>query len=185
MITRMILGRLVAYWRWTTGGSRSRLLVGIGGPALVVGVIILAAAGGGGDESSNETSDEPARTSVDLSMDAVFDGDRLRISGQTDLPDGAELVYEVTHVEGIVIVASGTIPVAAGGYEAVENASPWPTGTFRVYLSFQPVEGVPALGDQAPEVIERYGDFGANLTGSNVVDIGSGKGIELEETLVR
>ncbi len=107
----------------------------------------------------------------------------LRVSGTTDLPDGAVLSYRVTHAltDEIApaewpaknLITDGTAIVQAGQYWADLNTTYWPAGTVRIRVEF-PV--VPQPGS----VQSVYGEFGERLEGDNVSSLGSSKVLTAE-----
>jgi hypothetical protein len=119
------------------------------------------------------------------------------IEGTTDLPDGALIAYEVTHdafgtsddLQDSTwdLFADGSVPVQGGRYSVNVPVAGWPSGRVTVWVAFQTVlgatiDGQPADGQPA-DVIERYGNMGENLTGSNVSESGDSKRVELEQTI--
>lgn len=126
----------------------------------------------------------PAGTeTVALTVDHRTQRGTLFIEGATDLPDGAELTYTVTHEAANTIpigewpaanlLDSGRTVVHDGQYWARITTAGWPSGHVRVLLQFP-------LPPQPPDVVARYGEFGEKLTGDNVVTEGPIKAVEVE-----
>lgn len=107
----------------------------------------------------------------------------LWVEGETDLPDGAYVNYRVTHdlarttpVENwpaANLIESGRAVVQDGQYWARVNTLNWPSGPVRILVQFP-------LPPQPPAVVERYGEFGEQLTGANVTVLNGMKAIEVE-----
>jgi hypothetical protein len=161
-----------------------RVIHGIGAILLVTLVTAGAAACSGGDSQT-----------VDLTMDARIEGDSIVAEGTTDLPDGAVIVYEVTHedfgtkddLEDPVwsLFADGSAPVDGGRYSLSAPVADWPAGDVTVWVAFQAVLGdeVDPASGQPASVMERYGEMGANLTGPNVTESAGNKRVEIEATV--
>jgi hypothetical protein len=113
---------------------------------------------------------------------------QLLIRGTTDLPDDTWISYEVKHEnyekidfnllktdrqrflrEVDTAFAEGDAPVAAGRYSAVIDISNWKPGSVEIWVAFQTVIG---KKKQPPAVVERYGQMGEYLQGSNVTKAG-------------
>ena len=109
----------------------------------------------------------------------------LRIEGTTDLPDGAVVTYQVTHAAASELAPSewpaqnliddGTAVVHAGEYWARLNTTYWPEGTVDVIVQFP-------VAPQPEPIRLQYGDFGEQLTGTNVMTLGASKVVTVEHT---
>ena len=106
----------------------------------------------------------------------------LWIEGETDLPDGAEVSYRVTHSVARTapsedwpapnLIESGRSSVQEGHYWSRINTFNWPTGEVEVIVQFPAPE-------QPSDVARRFGEFGEHLTGENVTDLGGIKAVEV------
>lgn len=165
-------------------GGPGRVNHGIG--AILLGTLVTAgAAGCGGGDSQT----------VDLTMDARIEGASIVAEGTTDLPDGAVIVYEVTHedfgtkddLEDPVwsLFADGSVPVDGGRYSLSVPVADWPAGDVTVWVAFQAVlsDDVDPGDGQPAAVMERYGEMGARLTGPNVTESAGNKRVEIEATV--
>ncbi|MGJ9460326.1 hypothetical protein [Oceanobacillus sp. CF4.6] len=117
---------------------------------------------------------------VDLTMETEAIESTLTVSGETNLPNGTLLTYEVSHLDDFEKYSTGEIEVIDGDYHTEIDISDWPEGDINVWLAFQTILGTTV--EQPKEVIEKYGEMGENLEGDNVTD-GDMKRIELEETV--
>jgi hypothetical protein len=121
-----------------------------------------------------------------ITIDHRLQRGTLWIEGMTDLPTGAELTYTVRHEMANAapvdqwpatnLVESGRAVVQTGEFWGRVSTNNWPAGQVTVLIQFP-------LPPQPGEVIARYGEFGENLTGDNVVDVRGIKAIEVEHTL--
>jgi len=114
---------------------------------------------------------------VQLTLEAEVLGDTLLVHGTTNLPDGSLLSYEIHQVEDPQLRwhAEGHAQVAFGAFSERIDIGDWPGGDVEVFLSFPS-----ALGgvEQPEEAVERFGERGERLTGSNVVEYDDGNRIE-------
>ena len=108
---------------------------------------------------------------------------QLRIEGETDLPDGAVVTWQVTH--GLAnelprgewpaqnLLSDGTAVVQDGVYWTRLNTTYWTPGRVEVRVQFP-------VAPQPDAVRLRYGDFGENLTGDNVSALGGSRIVTAE-----
>ncbi len=125
-----------------------------------------------GTPSPAPAGDAPAgpTSTVALIVTATLDGDTLEISGDTDLPDGALVTYEVHHetflpVANITMTRAGTAVVHERRFLATAELTGWSAGTVVVSTAFSP--RLPE-GQQPDAVIARFGASGERLGGENV-----------------
>lgn len=147
---------------------------------LIAIIIIAIAASGGGDE---EVATEEENNEVELSLDTEFEGDTLRISGSTNLPDDTLIAFEVTHDDEFELFEEGHIAVENGKYQTELDLSDWPSGEIRVWVAFQTILGTSV--HQPDFVIEQFGEMGENIEGENVTEAGGMKRVELESTVTK
>lgn len=146
---------------------------------LALAALLVAAGCGGGDDGQT----------VDLTMDSRVEGGSIVVDGTTDLPDGALVDYEITHEAfGTIddlddptwdLFADGSVPVTAGTYTITTPVPDWPPGDVTVWVAFQ----VTLASDQPAGVVERYGEMGKKLGGSNVTESAGLRRVELEQTV--
>lgn len=122
----------------------------------------------------------PPTAPVSLTLDPVMTNRRLTITGTTNLPDGAILMYEARHENWRlagepVWLRAGQTAVKDGTYADRLNVSRWPEGTIEVWVAFQ---AVLLEGTQPPDVTARYGPMGEGLTGDDVTRDGPMRRIE-------
>ncbi|HUM44336.1 MAG TPA: hypothetical protein PKI14_15435 [Fervidobacterium sp.] len=138
--------------------------------AVLIFLVIAFALGGG--EGDGET--------VELNLEPKMEGERLTIIGNTNLPDGAMLAYEISHVDAPFVEGffkDGSVTVKNGQYEAEFDLTGWPKGKISVWVSFQTIL---AHGEQPEHVIEKYGEMGEYIEGENV-DLGALKRVAIEK----
>lgn len=139
----------------------------------LTGLCALSACGG----SSGET--------VDLSLSPRVEGHAIVVEGETDLPDGAMILYEVEHgayattEDTMDLFVPGLVPVSDGRYSVTVPAETWPAGRVTVWVAFQ----AHRAGDQPPGVEDRYGLKGKHLTGSNVSEVGALRRVAIERAV--
>lgn len=134
-------------------------------------------------KSSSSESEKPA--TVALTLDTTVDGSRLTIEGNTDLPDGSVISYEIQHEQFATrtdlpsekLFADGEATVASGYYSSDIDLTGWPAGKVDVRVVFQTVLGT--TKQQPPEIISRFGKLGERLEGPNVTRKGSLKRVEV------
>jgi hypothetical protein len=111
------------------------------------------------------------------------------IDGQTDLPDGSvisyeliqELQYRQLHPDrsappptiapgqsGTPQIVTGSMKVADGRFEGIVSLADWPPGTVHVSVFFDPDP------EQPPEVRAKFGANNEHLGGSNVAEDSDG-----------
>lgn len=128
--------------------------------AVLIFLVIAFALGGG--EEDGET--------IELNLEPKMEGERLTIIGNTNLPAGALLAYEISHVDAPFVEGffkDGLVAVKNGQYEAEFDLTGWPKGKISVWVSFSPVFG---YKEQPEHVIEKYGEMGEYIEGENVDD---------------
>jgi len=123
-------------------------------------------------------------TSISLQVDAKREGDSVVISGTTNLPDGAYLVYAVRSiyagplpaepygVEGTMLVSSGKFEITVAEVPDVKQQQ----RKLEVWVAFQTI--IPRGKQQPDEIIDRFGEFGEKLIGPNVTETGNLKRVE-------
>ncbi len=143
-----------------------RTLVG----AVLAAFLVIAAAGCG-----------PSGATVNLTLSASAEGRTVTIAGETDLPDGTWLCYELRSPGDVTLFSDGLIQVQGGRYERQVVLEDWPPGRVEVWLAFQTILGSMTEGSlkQPPEIIEKFGELGENLVGDNVTKAGEMKRVEL------
>ncbi len=107
----------------------------------------------------------------------------LRIDGETDLPDGAVVTWQVTHAAANELprgewpaqnlIADGSAVVQDGVYWTRLNTTYWPPGRVEVVAQFP-------VAPQPDAVRLRYGAFGERLTGDNVSVLGGSRVVTAE-----
>lgn len=120
---------------------------------------------------------EQAGERVDLTLDADISADQLSIRGATDLPDGTLLSYEAQQVDDPQLRwhAEGHAEVRGGRFEETVSVADWEFGDVEVYVSFPSSLG----GVQQPAgVVERFGERGERLTGTNVTAYDDGNRVD-------
>jgi len=123
---------------------------------------------------------------VALTVEPVARWRELRLEGTTDLPDGAVVTYHVTHAVATELppdewpagnlMTDGTAVVQEGRFWAALNTTYWPAGAVQVRVQFP-------VAPQPETVRTRYGDFGEQLTGDNVVALGGSNVVTAEQTI--
>ena len=108
---------------------------------------------------------------------------QLRIEGETDLPDGAVVTWQVTHAlanelprsewPAQNLLSDGEAVVQDGVYWTRLNTIYWTPGRVDVRVQFP-------VAPQPDPVRLRYGDFGEHLTGENVTSLGSSRVVTAE-----
>ncbi len=98
-------------------------------------------------------------------------GSTLNVSGDTDLPDGSRIQYQIwpgdlQTSEAVVLgsLVNGELVVQKGQFAKSVDVRSWPPGAIHVWVAFDPVP------DQPQAVIDRFGSDGHLLTGPDVVD---------------
>ena len=137
-------------------------------------------------DSNLPTSVETRNTPVNLQVSHRSEWRVLWIEGKTDLPDGAQINYRLTHEiaqtspsedwPAANLIESGRVTVREGQYWTRVNTLNWPRGEVEVILQFP-------LPPQPEEVVLRYGEFGEYLTGQHVIDLGGMQAVEVEYRL--
>ena len=107
----------------------------------------------------------------------------LRIEGETDLPDGAVVTWQVTHAlanelprgewPAQNLLSDGTAVVQDGVYWTRLNTTYWTPGRVDVRVQFP-------VAPQPDPVRLRYGEFGEHLTGENVTSLGGSRVVTAE-----
>jgi hypothetical protein len=145
--------------------------------APTLGVRELGTAAGGLSPSATPFEGE----SIVLTLSTEIQGDVLNISGRTNLPNRAILLYKVGQVSAAPMSIDGTLAVLDGGYATQVDISGLPPGTIEVWVGFQTL----LIGNerQPEEVIERYGEAGENLHGENVIEVDGSKRVEVRQTV--
>ena len=108
---------------------------------------------------------------------------QLWIEGETDLPDGSVVTWQLTHALGTELprgewpaqnlIADGTAVVQDGAYWTRLNTTYWPPGRVDVRVQFP-------VAPQPEPVRLRYGEFGERLTGGNVTVLGGSQVVTAE-----
>ena len=107
---------------------------------------------------------------VTISVQAIIEKERLRISGRARVPDGAWILYAVYRPAAPQRRTTGYSQIDDGRFSAKIDISDWPPGEIAVDTHFQLL-----MPDrvQPDEVIERFGPNGERMTGDSVVEGGS------------
>jgi hypothetical protein len=150
----------------------------------VVAVLLVACGGGVSEEPIGDTLAPPPGQTVQLTLSHRLDGATLWLEGDTDLPDGANVSYQVTHEyaateqapEGMLLMESSHVAVSGGRYSTSLSLEGWPAGDVRLFVAFP-------LPPQPEFIVERFGGTGENLAGDNVTAIGTFKSVEVVETI--
>ena len=113
--------------------------------------------------------DLPFQTvSARIQVTSTMDGLLTRVSGTTDLPDGAVISYYWWHEIDTVdmdSVPGGQVTVANGRFAFASDLSAWPAGTATAYITF----GVDSEENIQPkQVVDRFGSQGEHLGGPQV-----------------
>lgn len=130
------------------------------------------------------TTTEAPSTAVQVSIGATVRAGEIRATGTATVPDGAVIVWEAQHAEALTNATLCPVPtdgvdrclmtgdaVAHSGAFSFDVAG-MPSGPVEVWAAFQTLLGT---GEAQPdEVIDLYGEMGEDITGSQVVDAGSG-----------
>ena len=151
--------------------------------AVRAGVLFLALALGSCVQPGTGNTTVPSgMETVALAVDHRSEWRVLWIEGETDLPNGAEVSYRVTHNVARSapaeewpaqnMIESGRSSVKDGQYWSRINTLNWPAGEVKIVVQFP-------LPPQPSEVTSRYGEFGEHLTGDNVTDFGGIKTVEV------
>lgn len=154
--------------------------------ALVIFVALaLMAASGCGDIPSppSTPAPEPDTTTVPagpppvrLTLQVTRSGDTVRLTGRTNLPNGAVIVYEVQQVSGAWISDDGHATVKAGRFNGTVKATP--SGKLEAWAAFMLVPGVVK---QPASVRELYGDNGDLIP--NGTEAGGMRRVEVTATV--
>jgi hypothetical protein len=126
---------------------------------------------------------------VALTITPSVSGRTLVIDGQTDLPDGALISYELLHdlryrelypdetgpppsfaadEHATPQILSGSMKVADGRFNGTASLADWPPGTVHVSVYFDPDP------EQPSDVRAKYGGNNEHLGGTNVVQDSDG-----------
>lgn len=116
---------------------------------------------------------------------SVIDGPRVQVSGTTDLPDGAVLIYQLQHERWMnqpptaqpQWIVEGSMSVSGGRFSATEDVMGWPSGRVEAWVGFQSGDS-----EQPAAVAERYGREGERLVGPNVKRAGAIQRVEASTT---
>jgi hypothetical protein len=159
------------------------------------------------DSNENVIQETTKKTDIFLTMNTDIENQVLKMSGSTNLPDGAILVYEIKHndvndpnfltkqakklsegmhdellAESDKRFTEGHIEVRDGLWDVNVDVSNWIRGTVEVWVAFQTIIGTKTK--QPDEIIEVYGQWGENLTGSQVTQSGENlKRVEVIEEI--
>jgi len=139
------------------------------------------------DNEANEVEEvdetEDILTVVELTLDAEINEDMVVFYGETNLPDGAIITYEVFHEEDVNQFEAGNVKVEKGRYDEEVLVTDWTEGEITVWVSFQTV--LDTSTSQPDEVIEIFGEMGENIDGDHVIEIETMKLVELEHSLFK
>jgi len=193
---------LFLMWRFQRWEVWIKTVITVVGSLLAILIIVGAVVGGDDDDGEEQvaaqptddgapTSDDGAPTSVEdvgaysvleFTEVSVVDGDKVLISGTTDLPDGATLIvgFDVAGrsdsdvyigVDQKTTVTNGEFSVTL----SVPQRDEFITGPYEISVSFTP-------RGQSDDVIRLVGEDGENLTGSLVDDAFGFRTMRLVET---
>ena len=161
-----------------------------GGMRLTAKVIVVLGLCAGGcspaENSRSSSTDLPTgNETVVLEVEHRTRWRELRLEGTTNLPDGAVVTYILTHAlanelppgewPAQNLIANGTAAVETGKYWAQFNTTYWPPGKVDIQVQFP-------VAPQPDTVRERYGEFGEQLLGSNVISLGASNVVSTEHS---
>ena len=140
-------------------------------------------AGAGVDDAGAAAAGSSGTETVLLAVGHETRWRDLRIEGETDLPDGAVVTWQVTHAlanqlprgewPAQNLIADGTAVVQDGVYWTRLNTTYWAPGRVDVLVRFP-------VAPQPDPVRLRYGEFGEHLTGENVTSLGGSRVVTVE-----
>lgn len=172
------------------GGDTGSSLAGASTASAVIGALAAGALWlGCAPAPAGEGAEDPAgggnggTETVRLAVDHQTSWRELLIEGETDLPDGAVVNLQITHAAANELprrewpaqnlIADGSAVVQDGAYWTRLNTTYWPPGRVDVVVQFP-------VAPQPDTVRLRYGEFGENLTGDNVSDLGGSRVVTAE-----
>lgn len=106
---------------------------------------------------------------VELDFEPVIEGTVLKLSGTTNLPDGAIIVWDISpgpNYQGqfeFDMVKEGTAKVENGKWQASISLENMPKGEIEIWVGFQTI--MRESEKQPPQIIEMYGEMGERITG--------------------
>ena len=113
-------------------------------------------------------ADTPGRA-VTISGQSVIEGDEISITGQTNLPDGAWLIFAVYSVAHPQTRWTDYMRIKDGHFSARVGIKDWPSGDIETDIHFEtmlPEREQPAI------VMQKYGAKGERMKGDVVVQEG-------------
>lgn len=102
-------------------------------------------------------------------LKVVNEGKSLLVSGETNLPDGVNLIYDLSPEDEKydVDIYEGNIPVEGKKFSIKLDISQFKEGIkLNVWVAFAPLR---YRDDQLEETYERYGEYGSKITSKRIV----------------
>lgn len=117
----------------------------------------------------------PAPPPVELTVEPSINDHTLVLSGTTNLPNGALIMWEVSPKEykeqfNFDMVQNGIATVTNGKWQASVPSHAFPKGRLEIWVGFQTVLG--EKEEQPPEIIALYGQAGEKIKGPLAVKAG-------------
>src|SRR5690625_980837 len=137
------------------------------------------------EEVNEETNEEHENisTEVELTLDAELSEDDIIFNGETNLPDGAMIAYEVWREEDYTQFEEGAVEIKDGRYEKSVSITEWRDGEIIIWLSIQTVLGTSTI--KPDEILEVFGEMGENIKGDNVSESDVMNRVVLERSLLK
>jgi hypothetical protein len=102
------------------------------------------------------------RVDVELEATAIVVDGTVRVTGTTDLPEGANLAWRIGPALVGTPLAEGSVEVRDGAFAFSADAGDWPWA--RVYATVELF-----IDDEQPQAVrDRYGDGGERMDGPDV-----------------
>ncbi len=91
------------------------------------------------DEEPQEV-DEPEEELIEtkLTLDVKEIDDSLMLMGETNLPEGSEIMWDVEHLQELDFYKEGETYVEEEEFEITVDVADWPAGDVEVWVSFNP-----------------------------------------------
>jgi hypothetical protein len=151
---------------------------------LLVAIMVLLTACSSSDSNKTPTvENNPAAKppAVELSFEPIIEGSTLKLSGQTNLPDGAMIAWQVMPKDHPENTQEGAAKVENGQWQASISLENIPKGELEVWAGFQTI--MPEESKQPAEIISMYGEAGENITGPLAKKVGGITRAELIKTI--
>ena len=114
-------------------------------------------------------AEAPGRATVTLSGQSSIEGDEISITGQTNLPDGAWLIFAVYSVAHPQTRWTDYMRIRDGHFSAQVGIRDWPSGNIETDIHFETM--LPDC-EQPAIVLLKYGAKGERMKGDVVVQEG-------------